>query len=163
KDFARDCQECQRDLGPKPILALLVALIFAELGHLSILQSPHVHFRKGRGNPASLSIDCGQDNDKIAFSKHIVQVDAEYTSGQFHCALKEAYDLVMAPVIPRERTVTGHVPSNASIKRAKYSGNVSACKVLVGPANNLGIGFRHAHLPPVDFLGRPATTLSRES
>jgi hypothetical protein len=32
--------------GPEPILALLIALIFAELGRLSVFHSPDVHLRK---------------------------------------------------------------------------------------------------------------------
>jgi hypothetical protein len=32
--------------GLEPILPLFVALIFAELCHLSVVRSPNVHFRK---------------------------------------------------------------------------------------------------------------------
>ena len=32
-----------------------------------------MHFRKRRDNPASLSIDCGQDNDKIALTFDVVE------------------------------------------------------------------------------------------
>ncbi len=67
--------------GPEPILPLLVALIFAELRRLSVFQSPDVYFRKHGGNPVSLSIDGGQDDDEIAVSKHIVHIDAECASG----------------------------------------------------------------------------------
>jgi hypothetical protein len=33
-------------------------------------------------------MDCGQDDDKVAVTKHVVHIDAEYTPGKVHHAPK---------------------------------------------------------------------------
>ena len=67
--------------GPELILPLLVTLIFTELRHASVLNSPDVHFWKRRGDAVPLSIDMDQDDYEIAVGKHIVHIDAECASG----------------------------------------------------------------------------------
>src|SRR5262249_43733995 len=116
---------------PESIFALLVALIFAELDRLAVLQSPDVHFGKRHGDPLSLRIDGDQRDDEIAVGEHVVHVDAERAAGQLHRSLEEGADLVMAVEIARERTVTGNVPGDGGIEHREDGRNVSLREVVV--------------------------------
>src|SRR5258708_1929080 len=59
--------------GPEPVLPLLIALILAEVGRLSVLHPPDVDLRKRRGKPVSFCIHGDRDDNEIIFSQHIVQ------------------------------------------------------------------------------------------
>src|ERR1700754_2914257 len=86
--------------GPELILSRLVTLILAKLDGLSVCHSPDVHFGKRCGNPVSLCIHSHQCDDEVAIGQNIAHVDAERTSGEFHCAPEKTCDLVVASEIP---------------------------------------------------------------
>src|SRR5260221_6017947 len=67
--------------GPESVLPLLIALILAEVGRLSVLHPPDVDLRKRRGKPASFCIHGDQDDNEIIFSQHIVHINAKRASG----------------------------------------------------------------------------------
>lgn len=46
-------------LRPELILSLFIALVFAELGRLPLLEAPDVHLRKRCRDPVSCRLDCG--------------------------------------------------------------------------------------------------------
>src|SRR5258705_10117019 len=70
--------------GPEPVLPLLIALILAEVGRLSVLHSPDVDLRKRRGKPVSLFFHNQKTAYEIIFSQHIVHINAKRASGKLH-------------------------------------------------------------------------------
>ena len=66
--------------GPEPILPLLVALILAELGRLSVPQAPDVHFRERRGYAVSLRPD-GAHGHRVAHGVNVVLCRRPHNGG----------------------------------------------------------------------------------
>ena len=81
------------------VLPLLIALILAEVGRLSVLHLPDVDLRKRRGQPVSFCVHGNQGDNEIVLSQHIVHIHAERASRKLHRALKEASDLIVTGIV----------------------------------------------------------------
>src|SRR5262252_5432094 len=72
--------------------------------------------------------------------------------------------LVMAYVIPGERTMSRNMPCDGRVKGSEHVGNVSLSKVFIRLANDLTISHTHRSSPSAPFYCSiaPKTTAGRE-
>ena len=90
-----------------------------------------MHLRERRRATVAFRLHGHQRYHHVFFAKDMMNLDGEDTPAQCQGVFVESYDLVVALVIARQRTVTRHMPGDGCVEYLKDRGDIAIGEIVV--------------------------------